>query len=365
MQEIAKKSRRPWLDICKGFAIILVVAGHVVTSYHNSRLLEDAFWFNYVGELIYLFHMPLFFVVSGYLASLSSNKKLRVQIANKLWAYGVPYLAFSVLALALKFAAAGVVNNKATWEDLYLIPLFPMNALWFLYALLIISVVQLCVDRIVKRKAHKAFWLCFTFALGWIGAILAKNEKIYGSGWNECVIFDVFRNGFWYVLGGYASGLIRAMEERVSGVWERKTQRRYTASVALFLAIIGFMILPLGWEQAGYGGWTFALAAAPAAIGVLLSLLGSIYIYRSGLRFALLLEYLGKRTLPIYLLHGYAISALRVIFSKWEIPLFGGVTPLICGTVFALAVSLVLYASVKRFYLIDFCFYPTKYRRKA
>lgn len=50
---LSKSHRLPWVDIAKGMAIILMVIGHEVTSHHTYAL-------------IYSFHMPLFFILSGY-----------------------------------------------------------------------------------------------------------------------------------------------------------------------------------------------------------------------------------------------------------------------------------------------------------
>ena len=45
--------RIAWVDFAKGFAIILVVLGHLI---HND-----------LQRLIFVFHMPFFFVMAGYL----------------------------------------------------------------------------------------------------------------------------------------------------------------------------------------------------------------------------------------------------------------------------------------------------------
>jgi fucose 4-O-acetylase-like acetyltransferase len=50
-----------WIDILKGIGIISVVVGHVLPRVDL--------------DLIYLFHMPLFFVISGYLFKASGNYK--------------------------------------------------------------------------------------------------------------------------------------------------------------------------------------------------------------------------------------------------------------------------------------------------
>ena len=58
------------LDIAKGFGIILVVLGHcldglIASNYFPTTVL----WPTLAVWTIYTFHMPLFFVVSGHLAS--------------------------------------------------------------------------------------------------------------------------------------------------------------------------------------------------------------------------------------------------------------------------------------------------------
>ncbi len=358
---VKDKRREPWLDVCKGIAIILVVAGHVVTSYRNSGLLEDAFWFNYTGTLIYSFHMPLFFVISGYLAALSSNKENpRRAIRKNLIAYGVPYIIFSLLAWSLKFVAATVVNNKVTLGDLGLLFIFPINAMWFLYALLIISVVQLCVDRIIKTRLKKVFWLILTFVLGWIGALLAKNEQIQEKGLEQCIIFDVVKNYFWYAIGFYAVAVITSIERRatafrqkIGGGW------RYLISVVLLFGAIAYVFLPLVCDYRTFKNFEFVVSAGIASIGVTLSFLVSMLVCG----FVFWLEKLGTLTLPIYLLHGYVISALRVCFSRLEIPLYNGLIPMVLGTILAVAIPCLFYELGKRLWVIDFCFYPAKYKK--
>lgn len=54
-----KKERLHWLDYSKAIGMYLVVLGHVIKD--NSQLLK---------VIIYSFHMPLFFFLSGFLHKL-------------------------------------------------------------------------------------------------------------------------------------------------------------------------------------------------------------------------------------------------------------------------------------------------------
>ncbi|WP_421672468.1 acyltransferase family protein [Raoultella terrigena] len=67
-------SRFDWVDTLKGIGIILVVAGHIFGSY--------------ISGFIYLFHMPLFFFLAGYLYS---PKPLKQYLKNKSSNLLIPY----------------------------------------------------------------------------------------------------------------------------------------------------------------------------------------------------------------------------------------------------------------------------------
>ena len=58
----AKTQRSPYWDNFKGFLIILVVMGHCMWAYRDSHIA------GYLVKLIYIFHMPAFIFVSGYLS---------------------------------------------------------------------------------------------------------------------------------------------------------------------------------------------------------------------------------------------------------------------------------------------------------
>ncbi len=72
----------PWIDACKGIGILLVVLGHVT---------EDGF----LNRFLYLFHMPLFFFLSGYLHTAQAD--FRDFFRRKSIHLLLPYVSFLVL----------------------------------------------------------------------------------------------------------------------------------------------------------------------------------------------------------------------------------------------------------------------------
>ena len=53
------KNRIEWIDYSKGILIILVIAGHAIPEFDLHL--------DYLAHFIYSFHMPAFFILSGYL----------------------------------------------------------------------------------------------------------------------------------------------------------------------------------------------------------------------------------------------------------------------------------------------------------
>lgn len=90
-----EKNRIEWIDCCKGFAIMLVVIGHLADGYLNAGLYaEHTDFMNRIYNTIYSFHMPLFFILSGftfhiaYLKNRSEKrKKFQLQIVNNIYIY--------------------------------------------------------------------------------------------------------------------------------------------------------------------------------------------------------------------------------------------------------------------------------------
>ena len=57
-----------WIDAAKGIAISLVVFGHVLGGAMARGWLDQDAFAKFVYDFIYLFHVPLFFLLSGALA---------------------------------------------------------------------------------------------------------------------------------------------------------------------------------------------------------------------------------------------------------------------------------------------------------
>lgn len=72
METSRPTAREAWLDSLKGFAALLVVLGHVLSGYLDAGTFPAAYdSFYAVRTWIYSFHMPLFFLLSGFTFTLA------------------------------------------------------------------------------------------------------------------------------------------------------------------------------------------------------------------------------------------------------------------------------------------------------
>jgi fucose 4-O-acetylase-like acetyltransferase len=117
----ASGKREIWVDNVKVFACILVVLGHFFQSMVESSILPATGVFMWFEKTIYTFHVPLFFICSGYLyqrySRVDSLRAWRDNILKKLLTLGVPYFTFSTVTWGLKTVFSSTVNTNVGGGD--------------------------------------------------------------------------------------------------------------------------------------------------------------------------------------------------------------------------------------------------------
>ena len=120
------------------------------------------------------------------------------------------------------------------------------------------------------------------------------------------------------------------------------------------LLIIGFVLSCLLWgnKLSGCGDWSWFLLASAEILS---------YVYVMNYLSNDVIEYVGKNTMPIYLLHIFFIVAGRVLFTKLGISQYEAVYVLVL-TIISLSLPMILYRFVvQRVIFLDFVFEPKKY----
>lgn len=83
-----KTNRIEWLDSSRAMAIILIVVSHILVRMQH---------FDVVFKIISAFHVPIFFMISGYF--FNRKKTFRVFLKSNFKSYMIPYFTFAFLYL--------------------------------------------------------------------------------------------------------------------------------------------------------------------------------------------------------------------------------------------------------------------------
>lgn len=103
MEKVNK--RTGWIDICKALAIYCMVLGHTGTSEH-------------ISTIIHVFHMPVFFILSGYCFNETKNSDVWSLVKKRFMTLIVPYFFFGIALFAFWDAALFVMHRQAEMRSI-------------------------------------------------------------------------------------------------------------------------------------------------------------------------------------------------------------------------------------------------------
>lgn len=91
--------RLEFIDNLKGLAILMVVAGHIIQFLYCP----DNFDENIAFRAIYSFHMPLFFMLSGFVTTfaMGSESKVFMKVRKRFLQLIIPYLLWGGIIASL------------------------------------------------------------------------------------------------------------------------------------------------------------------------------------------------------------------------------------------------------------------------
>lgn len=287
-------------------------------------------WFN---TTIYYFHVPLFFICSGYLyqkySRVNDFKSWKKNVAKKALALGVPYVTFSTATWVLKTVFSGSVNDQigGLGDTLLLHPTAPY---WYLYALFFIFLVTPTFSTVKMAVVSLAI------------AALAKTFILTG-GTGIYAVSTVLTNEIWFVLGMS----ICAFNVQIRG---KKLQGTVMGLLFLGLSIAVYM------TSAQSLAVSFALGVLACAAVILL-----VVAYED--KFGNAMRFLAKYTMPIFLMHTLFAAPLRSILLK--IGVMNAVIHVVLGLGISFAGPIIVAWIMKKTKWLEFFLYPNKFFGKA
>ena len=326
--------REKWLDGLKGFAILLVILGHVLSGYLDAGTFPEAYYSLYgVRTWIYSFHMPLFFLISGFTFTLAyyrdgtlQREGFLWQVLNLLWIY----VLFALLLWGVKQLVPALVNETYTLEDLKGMFLTPLGNFWYLYVLLVLYLIAALV-RLPK-------WSAWSLPLLGLCALLAAQNHL---DWTNLTLYRILYHLFFFAVG---CTLCRKRQLLRNG------HLLGLAAMVLGTAAAFYVFYYVRWW---YASWKLMIALATCWVYL-------CWFYRfprlSGLR---LFQVCGKYCLELYLLHTFFTAGLRTL-----LPMLGITTAWVSvwlNFLISTAVSLGLAVLARKTWVMDIVFRPTRF----
>lgn len=344
---VSPDKRLSWVDVARGLLTICVIGIHAAKTAEKDVALHSASWFLVAGTgRVLQFTVPTFLFISIFLGtrSLLGGSTLKHYFTGRLRSTLWPFLVWS-------FVIAAYVQ----WQRPYLH--FPQAVFWvwsgqkdyhlyFLRVLLQISLALPILVPLVRRPRG----LGLTIALTSLATLTIFLGNRYWWG-----IRDAASYGFWY-FPSIGLGLWLGSHKDTSPL----SRYRSVALIVAFLALTNYLplaiqrearvdvrswLLPISW-------WVYSGAAGVALLGFCESW------GRDGSRWLRMLREIGRRSLPVYLLHPLPLLALNLVMNKlhWPGLSLRGVPEMVLMLLFSLTTSMAAACVLERLRLSKWLF---------
>ena len=212
------KNRELWLDSAKGFALILVVAGH---AYNQNNFITYIYWF----------HMPAFFLFSGYVSKpVKQWSQVGPYLKKRAHSLLIPYITYLCLFTMIRYAEELMHGNISfSWyiEDIVKV-LFGgrfissyYGVFWFITCLFFTQVLFLIIFLIFKRTQTRLLFIAFLYIVSHIeGSYISTLDGLEPSlhvwiPWNIDVSMLAL---VYYSIGYYAKPYLKQIPPVLTGL---------------------------------------------------------------------------------------------------------------------------------------------------
>lgn len=298
-------ARLDWLDAAKGLGMLAVVAGHALGGLIDSPAggaagLRPTFF------LIYAWHMPLFFLLSGVLVQARIERDATGFGRSLFTRIAWPYFFWSIVQLTIIHALGTLVNRPVDdlAKPILALPWHTVSQFWFLYALFVLHGLALLSVRHIGAIGFLALGCAF------------KAASVLWPAMPEVLRLAANQAPF------YALGVALGAEGIRRAAIDRPAWLGLPLVVSAAIVVVGaalFVTISTHPEMLRVASAKIAaIAWRPAMIPVaLLAVLAAVMLAAAApgrVKDGLIL--LGRRAMAIFILHIMAIAGVRIIAMK-------------------------------------------------
>ena len=324
-------TRQIEFDLLKGLGILFVILGHSVPDFPvnlRADMVSGA-----VEQLMYAFHMPLFFICAGCMVQMADNKPFcdwggyLIFLKKKFLRLMIPYLSFSILSLGLKLLFSSFTRSSVDFFSSIYGIVFEGKYFWFLYVMFEV-LITIEFLKFLKLKVVYIWLIAIFFYL--LGLSLNSNFL--------CL------NRFGYYLIFTLIGMACYKSKSFIDVL---IQRWYIV-LLLLVTFVGLFLLRGSQVLILKEICRYALAICGTGLTYSLCLM----IKKAQCRFTSLLSYIGIISLPVYLVHMINQLPIYYLVAKMDLPL-----PIISVVMIFMITTIITYFMVEIMLRISFLNY--------
>lgn len=291
-------NREHWLDTAKGLGILAVVAGH------SSNVLANTY--------LYWFHMPMFFIISGYLyKNIDSMQALKGWVYKRTKQLLIPYVSFGLIISAMiYFQTFSTSQLYMNFEML----LFGGESLtsyfgvfWFITCLYLTQILFAYIQMKINRLSLKLFIILIFYVVARIITTVPVLTELIIP-WNADVVFMAY---VYYSIGFYGKDVIKRLIVKFSTLIS-------TLALAIIFVVLNandLMNFKLDMKHNDY---------SLVGLDILIPVIFGLFIFAISYQLSTSLKYnslgyLGAASLTIMYLHLATNILLQQLFSYTDI----------------------------------------------
>lgn len=314
-------NRIGWIDGWKGLLIFLVVLGHIVGVMCHYGRDDTRATFSIIYKFIYLFHMPAFFSVAGYLWKATSDTAYNIRLKSRVKRLVVPYFFWCVFsAVVFVLTAAFAERYISSANGYYTVNMFKTSVvnqllsilhagdwpngngfrcnsvLWFLPCMFMTLVVYDLLSRVMVNERRLDLTLfCVSIVAGAATRFYAPRYLPWGLSKMPCMMI-------FFTLG------------RLFKEWG------IARKVNMWLLMLGWTLFLIGawyYPDLAYGYFSLRWYCYSTALAVLGCALSCWTACSMSGRVVVLLSKLGVASMGIMLVHKFFVLPFQVISQKF------------------------------------------------
>lgn len=289
------QKRIDWIDALKGFATVCVVVGHISDGYLGAGMfVEKRHILNGIFNSVYIFHMALFFMISGMtyklayfrtvngIIALKDPQKIKRQLCNLI----LLYVLYCIWMILFKVLFSKFVNKPVSLKGLFFIWGKPIYPYWYLYVLILYYAIF--TFGVQKKWGSKPLPL-----IALLGGASLLSGFCDTSDWFQ--VQHTMQYAIYFYLG-------------IILVGQNRQENAFVNLIPIFISLVTIIFF---WNDKRYIT-NIPLVNTIAAFGCVI-LFAALFRKVPFLKSSFLFTLIGKHALEIYLLHCFFTAGNRVL----------------------------------------------------